>query len=90
MRAVELKVRGMVQGVGYRYFCQTRATALGLTGWVKNLSDGSVKLLVEGEKSMIEDFIELLHAGPSNANVENINTCWITYTGKFHSFQITR
>jgi acylphosphatase len=90
MTAVELKVRGMVQGVGYRYFCQTRATALGLTGWVRNLSDGSVQLLVEGEKSIIETFIELLRTGPSNASVENIDTRWTTYTGKFHSFQITR
>ncbi|MBI4720187.1 MAG: acylphosphatase, partial [Chitinivibrionia bacterium] len=53
-----LRVCGLVQGVGYRYFCLRKALSLQLTGWVRNESDGSVSVLVEGDRGAIEALIE--------------------------------
>ena len=89
MNGAELRVTGRVQGVGYRYFCQTRASALGLTGTVENQDDGSVLLTVEGERTLIEQFIEQLRLGPSHAEVDSISVSWKPFTGKFQSFHIT-
>lgn len=90
MTAAEITVTGTVQGVGYRWFCHRQATALNLTGWVKNLSDGSVRLHVEGERGAIEGLIPLLRTGPSSAQVDHVSIEWLNYSGKFNSFEITR
>lgn len=90
MIAAEITVTGLVQGVGFRWFCHRQATALNLTGWVKNLSDGSVQLHVEGERTSIESLIPILRTGPSSAEVDQVSIQWLNYTGKYHSFEITR
>ncbi len=90
MTAAEITVTGTVQGVGYRWFCHRQATALNLTGWVKNLSDGSVRLHVEGKKETIEVILTQLRTGPSHAQVERVDIQWLPFTGKFTSFEITR
>ena len=87
--AAELKVRGMVQGVGYRYYCYRKALNLNLTGWAKNNPDGSVSAHVEGDRGAIEDFINDLKIGPSSASVSDIDVRWSDFTGKYHSFDIT-
>jgi len=51
---------GRVQGVGFRYYSTYKAQFLGLTGWVRNLSDGSVEMEVQGEVTLIEDLIQYL------------------------------
>ena len=86
----DIRVRGDVQGVGYRYFCYTRATALGVSGWVKNLVDGSVVVYAEGDRSVVEALIEELKVGPRHATVSDVEVRWSTFTGKHHSFQISR
>lgn len=88
--AAEIHVKGLVQGVGYRYFCYTTARALGLAGWAKNMPDGSVALLVEGDRSVIESFVEELKIGPSHASVSDVTVQWKPFTGKHHTFQIAR
>ncbi|MFC2946930.1 acylphosphatase [Virgibacillus sediminis] len=56
-------IRGTVQGVGFRYSAQQKAKEMGLTGWVKNKSDGSVELEVEGPKDKLDDYISKLKDG---------------------------
>ncbi len=58
-----LLVSGLVQGVGFRYFALKKATLYGIRGFAKNLMDGRVELLAEGEKGMVEDFIKDLRSG---------------------------
>jgi acylphosphatase len=85
----EIHVRGMVQGVGFRYFCCTHARTFGLAGWVKNDEDGSVIVMVEGERSAIKALIDELRIGPANASVSAVDIRWLTYTGNYQTFQIT-
>lgn len=59
----EYRFYGRVQGVGFRYHAQYAAQYLGLTGWVRNCSDGTVEAQVQGEKTVIADFVEMLQQG---------------------------
>ncbi len=86
---VQLTIRGMVQGVGFRYWCYRRARELALTGWVRNNPDGSVSVAAEGERSVLEEFIRQLKVGPSHASVSDVAVRWTEFTGKFHNFDIT-
>lgn len=65
-------VKGLVQGVGYRYFCYTKALEYDIKGYAKNLIDGSVEVLAEGNKNLVNDFIKELKTGPSNSFVKSI------------------
>jgi acylphosphatase len=67
-----LRVTGRVQGVGFRWFVRERADALGLSGWVKNRSDGSVELLVSGDAAASEQFLAAVRRGPPHARVDAI------------------
>lgn len=84
----ELRVSGMVQGVGYRYFCYRKAIGLGLTGWVKNQPDGSVLAVAEGDRSAIEALIVELKAGPPASSVGDVSVDWREFTGAFDDFKI--
>ena len=79
---------GLVQGVYYRQFTLTKAKALGLTGWVKNLFDGKVEIICEGEKGLILDFIKELRIGPSSASVTAVQIDWQEYKREFEEFNI--
>ncbi len=81
-------VSGLVQGVFYRAETRERAKKLGLFGWVRNLADGRVEVLVEGEKSKIEKLIEWLNQGPQLAQVEKVEVEWEDYKGEFDDFEI--
>ncbi len=65
-------ISGRVQGVGYRAWAVTKATHLGLQGWVRNLKDGQVEAVFAGEQAMIEQMIEACKEGPDHARVEAI------------------
>lgn len=65
-------VRGRVQGVGYRYFALKRAEQLGLAGFVRNMPDGSVEVIAEGDDSALSRFEAMLKQGPSFARVEGV------------------
>lgn len=65
-------VKGMVQGVFYRSWTEQTARQLGLKGWVKNLPDGRVEALFEGEKSKVEKMVGLCRKGPPHAKVEDV------------------
>jgi acylphosphatase len=81
-------VYGMVQGVNFRYFVQRNAEAIGLTGYARNLDDGSVEVFAEGEKEKLEQLIAKLKAGPRAARVERVDVEWLEYSGKYREFEI--
>ena len=66
-------VRGRVQGVGYRYSMQRKATALGVAGWVRNLADRSVAFHAEGSRNAIAALLSWSESGPEFARVEEVN-----------------
>jgi acylphosphatase len=86
----EIKIDGYVQGVGYRFFCHRAATALEITGWVRNNSDGSVSVKAEGDRGLIEEFIAKLKVGPRSASIRDIKVRWTPYTGEFKGFEVVR
>lgn len=67
-----VNVRGVVQGVGFRYWCQKKATALRLSGYVGNLSDGTVEVSFEGDRGLVESFIKELKVGPTYSHVADL------------------
>jgi len=82
------RITGKVQGVGFRYFVSGRAQQLGLTGWVKNHSDGSVIGLVEGERGLVIDFLKELKVGNKWSRVGKVENEPMSYTAEFESFEI--
>ncbi len=83
-----LFIEGKVQGVFYRAFTRELAQNLGLKGWVRNLRDGRVEALFEGEKDAIERAIKECFVGPPGAKVTNIDIRWETYKGDQEDFFI--
>ena len=69
-------VTGRVQGVSFRYYTQVYATQLGLTGWVKNLPDGSVAVWAEGPHADLEKLHQWLQHGPPAARVQQVQAEW--------------
>jgi acylphosphatase len=67
------RVRGRVQGVGFRYFVEHSANALGLRGWVRNLDDGSVEVYASGTAAQLSDLAGLLWKGPRWAEVREVD-----------------
>lgn len=65
-------VTGRVQGVGFRFFVQHKATALGLAGWVRNLDDGRVEVYAAGPAAKLSDLASALHVGPRAADVRSV------------------
>jgi acylphosphatase len=65
-------VRGLVQGVGYRYTAVQAAGLRGLAGWVRNRPDGSVEAVFEGDRDAVESMIEWCRRGPAGADVDAI------------------
>lgn len=83
-------ISGLVQGVFFRRETTSIARRLGLTGWVRNLSDGRVESIAEGEKARVDELIRFCHSGPPGARVRNVEVEWLEYTGEFRGFRITK
>ena len=83
-----LKITGRVQGVGFRNSTRRKARKLGVTGWVKNLTDGSVEAVCEGNKEDVEDLIDWAKSGPRLAGVSDIEVERTSYKGEFEEFSI--
>jgi acylphosphatase len=81
-------VQGRVQGVGFRWFVQRRATALGVTGYVRNLDDGDVEVLAAGTPESLDRLREELRRGPMGASVSAVHESDAPGQG-FRSFEIT-
>jgi acylphosphatase len=74
MKATRLLIRGIVQGVGFRYFAVRAARELGITGWVRNLNDGRVEAMAAGPSEALSDFIDRMRRGPRGAQVLAVET----------------
>jgi acylphosphatase len=81
-------IRGKVQGVYFRQNTKQVATRHRVTGWVCNLSDGSVEAVFEGDKMDVNEVIEWCHIGPSNSRVDDVDVRFEKYSGEFESFTI--
>ena len=81
-------IYGRVQGVNFRFHTQVRAQALGLVGWVTNRADGSVELLVQGERAALEQLLAYVQQGPSHARVDRVEVEWSAPIHPFERFQI--
>jgi len=68
----QVTIRGRVQGVGYRYWVEQQARALGLQGWVRNRRDGSVEALFAGPPGKVGEMVALCRHGPPSARVESV------------------
>jgi len=84
---VHLRITGRVQGVGYRAWAQKTARKMNLTGWVRNLTDGSVEALAQGPKDVIEQFVAACQAGPMLARVTAVDTTTIEAAETFAGFE---
>jgi acylphosphatase len=72
-KRVHLRIRGLVQGVGFRWFVISQGRRLGLEGWVRNNPDGSVELEAAGSARQLAEFRERVRVGPSAARVESVS-----------------
>lgn len=81
-------VRGMVQGVSFRYYTQREARRLGLRGYVRNRSDGSVEVVAEGPRRAVEELYTWLHSGPPMAEVREVEASWEAPSGQWGSFEV--
>ena len=84
-----LIIAGRVQGVFYRVTCQREATARGLSGWVRNLDDGRVEAVAEGEREKVEELISWCRRGPSGSGVADVEIVWEEPQGESGGFRIT-
>jgi len=87
-QAKHIVVHGLVQGVGFRYFVQRAAAQLGLLGWVRNRSDATVEIHVEGAAERIDSYIQAIRQGPRMAVVERLEVEDVPPQGEWQSFII--
>jgi acylphosphatase len=71
-RTVRVRIQGLVQGVGYRYWTERVASEAGLSGWVRNRRDGSVEAVFSGPSDDVAEMIERCRSGPSAARVASV------------------
>ena len=81
-------VSGRVQGVGFRYFTQDTARREGVTGWVRNLPDGRVEALAEGDADAVTRLERALRTGPHGARVDRVYVDDEDPTGKYATFSV--
>jgi acylphosphatase len=87
MASVHIWVSGRVQGVGFRAYVEHVAARLGLTGWVRNVGRDTVEAVAEGERAILEGFVEAVKKGPPSSRVENTRLEWGAASGEFGSFE---
>jgi acylphosphatase len=85
---LEATVRGMVQGVGFRWFVVRHARRLHLTGWVANQPDGTVRVVAEGPSGALDELSAALRDGPAGAHVSAVDGHRLPATGGFARFEI--
>jgi acylphosphatase len=85
---LEATVRGIVQGVGYRWFVLREAARLELSGWVSNHPDGSVRVVAEGRPGDLAALLERLEEGPAGALVDRVLPAWMPAVGLGPGFAI--
>ncbi len=87
-KRVRLIIRGRVQGVWFRDSTRRQAARLGVTGWVRNLPDGSVEVVAEGPADKVDKLVQWCHEGPPAARVDQVIEDEEAWRGEFDSFEI--
>ena len=92
MERLRAMVSGQVQGVNFRAYTRREAQRLGLRGYARNLADGTVEVVAEGERAALERLLAWLHRGPPSARVEAVSAQWNPSTGsgqgEFDGFEV--
>lgn len=87
-KRVRVNVFGRVQGVSFRHYTRKTAQQLGVSGWVRNLADGSVEGCFEGEAAAVDAAVEWCGSGPDGARVDRLELTVEPFLGEFDGFQI--
>jgi len=87
-RRVHAVVHGRVQGVNFRSYTLEKAFSLGLKGWVRNNSGGTVETVAEGDEDDLKVFLDFLHVGSPSAYVTHVDVSWEEATGRFDDFRV--
>ncbi|MCD6094044.1 MAG: acylphosphatase [Candidatus Omnitrophica bacterium] len=85
---IHLFYSGYVQGVGFRFTAERIALSLGLKGRVKNLRDGRVEVVAEGERDLLEDFMQQIQKSFLGRYIRDVEVAWEEPRGEFESFEI--
>ena len=85
---VRLVIEGRVQGVWFRDSTRREASRLGVLGWVRNRTDGSVEVLAEGDPDHVKQLVAWCHQGPPGARVSNVMAITEQYTGEYTGFLV--
>lgn len=88
LKRAEIIVKGLVQGVGFRWFVMKNAQQLGLKGYTKNLMGGEVYTVAEGDRALLEELFKKIKIGPMHADVRDASIKWSDATNEFTSFEI--
>ena len=85
---LHILVSGRVQGVGFRYFVQRNAEKFGVRGYAKNLTNGDVEVLAEGDKAALDEFLVLLKQGPPAGRIDRIQIDELECSGGYTGYEI--
>ena len=85
---IEAVVRGVVQGVGFRFFVEKEARSLGVLGYVRNRPDGAVEVVAEGKKGLLEELLASLRRGPLGAHVSGVDARWGDSRDEYQRFEV--
>ncbi|WP_038057379.1 acylphosphatase [Thermodesulfobacterium hydrogeniphilum] len=88
MKRVHVFISGRVQGVFFRAYTEAEAKKLGVKGWVRNLPDGRVEAVFEGEDGAVDQMIAWCHKGSPHAKVTKVEVIEEPYKGEFTDFEI--
>lgn len=88
MVEIHCVITGKVQGVAYRTYVQESATELDLVGYVKNIEDGAVEVVAQGDPDILKDFVEYLHEGSLLSKVEGVAVDWRSQSATFSEFSL--
>lgn len=89
MKRIDITVAGRVQGVAFRWHTLQAAERLGLVGWVRNNSDGSVRIVAEGPRDHLEQLLAWAARGPDHARVDSCRHTWQDPTGALAGFRVS-
>jgi len=88
MKTLKMKIFGTVQGVFFRKFIKDNADELGVRGFVRNLEDGNVEVIVEGEDGKVNELVRRCEEGPGHADIKNVDVEEMRHQG-FDSFKVS-
>jgi len=88
MKRVHAFYGGRVQGVGFRFTAEEAAKRLGVVGWVKNLRDGRVEVVAEGDEKALQQFLDHIRNGPMRNFIQRAEVMWNNATEEFADFEI--